>query len=114
MAGLVPRTPHRAAENCYWYALTDSLDTTMQPHLHSHPHLLWFLYHLQKKGTGIKGKSGESEGFTASKYFVPKIPDFDSELRFRESKMPSGQSSGNYDSVAPPLGFSSYGRFGKY
>jgi hypothetical protein len=79
----------------------------------------------QKKGTGIKGKAGgagvgagaggaEGDGFTASKYFVPKIPDFESEARFRESKMPSGQSSGNHDSVAPPLGFSSYGRFGKY
>ena len=59
-------------------------------------------------------KPGEGDGFTASKYFVPKIPDFESETRFRESKMPSGQSSGNHDSVAPPLGFSSYGRFGKY
>jgi hypothetical protein len=68
--------------------------------------------------TTAKGSTGKQEpGFSASKFYVAKIPDFDKEFSptRNESKLQqSGQSSGgNHDDIAP-LGFSSFGTFSKF
>jgi|TARA_B110000208_G_scaffold168872_1_gene209277 hypothetical protein len=60
----------------------------------------------------------QADGFSVSKFYVPKIPDFDksfSPKHGNESKLQqqSGQSSGDHDGIAP-LAFSSVGRFSKF
>ena len=74
---------------------------------------------------GAAGAAGETVGgepppektFSASKFFVPKIPVFDKEFsppRIESKSQQSGQSSGNHDGTGAPLGFSSFGRFSKF
>jgi hypothetical protein len=49
--------------------------------------------------------------FSASKFFVPKIPVFDKVFEKESKSQQSGQSSGgNHDGIAP-LSFSKFGRY---
>jgi hypothetical protein len=64
-----------------------------------------------------KGEPVPEKTFSASKFFVPKIPGFDKEFstpRVESKSQQSGQASGgNHDGIAP-LGFSTFGRFSKF
>jgi len=62
-------------------------------------------------------KSTKDAGFTASKFFVAKIPTFDKEAsptRSEGKSQQSGQSSGGNRDDVVPLGFSSFGKFSKF
>ena len=57
-------------------------------------------------------KSTKDAGFTASKFFVAKIPTFDKQSEGKSQQ--SGQSSGGNRDDVVPLGFSSFGKFSKF
>ena len=65
----------------------------------------------------LEGEPVPEKTFSASKFFVPKIPGFDKEFssqRVESKSQQSGQASGgNHDGIAP-LGFSTFGRFSKF